>query len=76
MPNAPEVKNPATARAMVTTAGTMMGLKRRKTGKETAAPNIVPVKIIPARLRRTPPTGKRVTTASTWEVEGPFSWRL
>lgn len=74
-PKAPEVANPVTARAKVRAAGTKTGLKMTKSGVATARPMRVPVRMRPARQRRAPPTGKRVTTARTWEVEGPFSGR-
>lgn len=71
-PKAPEVKKPATARPTVRVAGTRTGLKRRKTGVATASPIKVPARVMPARQRRVPPTGRRVTIARICVAEGPF----
>jgi hypothetical protein len=36
----------------------------------------VPTRVRPERKRRVPPTDNKVTTAKTWEVEGPFPGRV
>lgn len=72
IPKAPEVKNPATARAIVSVAGTITGLKSRKTGVARASPIKVPTRVMPARQTSVPPTGRRVTIARICEAEGPF----
>ncbi|KAL0356194.1 UNVERIFIED_CONTAM: hypothetical protein Sradi_4066300 [Sesamum radiatum] len=69
MPKAPEVKKPVTARAMVRAAGTKMGLKMTRSGVATARPMMVPVRMRPARQRRTAPRGR----GSRWRGLG--RWR-
>jgi hypothetical protein len=74
-PKAPDVKNPSTPSPMTRAAGTKAGLKITKSGVATASPISVPTRVRPARKRRVPPTGNKVTTAKTWEVEAPFPGR-
>lgn len=64
-PKAPEVMNPVTANPITITVGSTMGLKSRKTGVAKARKMTGPIRISPERVRRTPPTGKRVATART-----------
>lgn len=75
IPNAPDVRNPVTAKAMSRVAGTRMGLKITKRGAVTARAISVPVRVRPARRRRTAPMGKMVTKATTWDLVGPF-WKI
>lgn len=73
IPNAPDVKNPAAARPMASAAGTRTRLKRMKSGAATVSPKRVPARVRPASRRRTPPSGRSVTTTRTWAVQGPLS---
>ena len=73
IPKAPEVRNPVIASARTRAAGTRIGLKITKSGVATVRPMRVPARVRPERTKRMPPTGKRVITARTCEVEGPFS---
>lgn len=70
-PKAPEAITPVTARPMVKAAGTITGLKMIKSGAVTARQITVPTKVMLARPRSVPPTGRRVTIARTSEVFGP-----
>lgn len=74
-PNAPDARKPVTATPMAIAAGTSTGLKRRKSGVAKARPMTLAVSVTPERMRRSPPTGKTATTASTWDLDGPFSGR-
>ena len=71
MPKAPDVKNPVTARPMTIAAGTKTGLHSTNSGVDSARPMSVPANVRPARRRRKPPRGKRVTTAIIFDAEGP-----
>jgi hypothetical protein len=75
-PKAPDAKNPNTPKPITRAVGTKTGLKITKTGVVTASPMSVPTRVRPERKRRVPPTDNKVTTAKTWEVEGPFPGRV
>lgn len=75
IPNAPDVRNPATANAMVRAAGTRTGLQITKSGVVRVKPISVPVRVSPERTRKKPPIGTPATTARICCLEGPFSWR-
>ncbi|KAL8112087.1 hypothetical protein AgCh_019694 [Apium graveolens] len=68
-PKALNPRNPERA------SGTKTGLKMIKSSVATARPIRVPIRVIPAKKSRVPLTGRRVTTARTWEVEGVFLGR-
>lgn len=73
MPKASEAITPVTARLMASAAGTITGLKMMKSGAVTARHITVPMKVMAARPRRVPPTGRRVAIARTWEVVGALA---
>lgn len=70
---ASEAMTPVTERAIVSAAGTITGLKMMKSGVMTGREITVPMKVMPARPRSVPPTGRRATTVRTWEVVGPLA---
>lgn len=72
IPNAPEMRNPATERPTASAAGRRIGLKRRKRGNVTARLHRAPVRVRVARRRRKPAIGRSVATATTCAVVGPL----
>ena len=64
-PKAADVKNPATAKPMRSTAGSKMGLKMTKRGVERAIPTTFPVRVMAERKRRKALRGARRARAKT-----------
>lgn len=65
IPKAPDVKKPVIAKPMTNAAGTKTGLKITKSSVVIARPMSVASRVSPARRRRVPPTGRRVTNVRT-----------
>ena len=61
---APAARKPATATPTAAAAKKRTGLKRTIIGDAAAIPTTVVARVRDERTRKTPPTGKRVATAS------------
>ncbi|ESR53132.1 hypothetical protein CICLE_v10022650mg [Citrus x clementina] len=76
IPKAPEVKKPAMAKPVTRAAGTKTGLQMIKSGVARARQVRVPANVRPERRRRVPPTGRRVTTARSCDLDGVLSGNM
>lgn len=70
MPKTPDVRKPATARAMNRAAGSKTGLKMTKSGVTTVRLMTVAERVRPTRMRRETPKGTRAARTRTLELEG------